>query len=368
MPPITQTQGNVPVLLLLVGHEGHATALQGALEDFGLDWQVARAGQGASAMALPEDLVPDVVLCEAEVGPHYGPALLAQLRSRYPDAIRVLALEDGQDGDVLQALDFAHRVLRMPLDPMELMESVEGAMELRALLDDPGLKQAIDRVGALPPAPRMYFQLTRLLADANATSAQIAAVLEQDPAIVASVLRLCNSAYFSAGREIADLRTAVTRLGIQNLRQLVLASEALAHGVLPPAERDAMQERALRTSKLAAQILPGASADLAATAGLLSEVGRLLPTVDVPAANGQPRHHTQAGAYLLGLWGLPTPIVEAVAHHPTPAQLRGSGFWIAGAVHVASSLVQGTPLDEAYLQRVGQIDRLPKWRALAEAA
>ena len=43
-----------------------------------------------------------------------------------------------------------------------------------------------------------------------------------------------------------------------------------------------------------------------------------------------------------------------------------SGFWVAGAVHVASALVAGTPVDEAYLRSVGQIDRLPKWRSMGE--
>ena len=74
----------------------------------------------------------------------------------------------------------------------------------------------------------------------------------------------------------------------------------------------------------------------------------------------------EAGAYLLGLWGLPMPIVEAVAHHQQPGRMRMSGFWVAGAVHVASALVAGTPVDEAYLRSVGQIDKLPKWRSLSE--
>ena len=41
-----------------------------------------------------------------------------------------------------------------------------------------------------------------------------------------------------------------------------------------------------------------------------------------------------------------------------------SGFWVAGAVHVAAALVADTPVDEAYLRSVGQIDKLPKWRLL----
>jgi HD-like signal output (HDOD) protein len=73
-----------------------------------------------------------------------------------------------------------------------------------------------------------------------------------------------------------------------------------------------------------------------------------------------------AGAYLLGLWGLPAPIVEAVAFHQQPAQ-SGKVFWVTGAVHVAAALVEGHEPDTDYLRRVGRLDQLPRWRALADA-
>ena len=232
-------------------------------------------------------------------------------------------------------------------------------MELRALLDDPALKAAIDRVGSLPAAPQSYMALTRLLRDPDCNAARIAAAVAQDPTIAARVLRLSNSAFYSGGREISDLRTAVTRLGHAALRQLVLASEVFAAG----ADADAMRDRALRISQLAGKVLPGSSADLAITAGLLAEVGQLLPAF--PTEGDQPAYAV-TGAYLLGLWGLPGPIVEAVAFHRHPARLRGS-FWVAGAVHVAAAIVNEREVDEAYLRSVGMLDRLPRWRAAAEA-
>jgi len=43
-------------------------------------------------------------------------------------------------------------------------------------------------------------------------------------------------------------------------------------------------------------------------------------------------------------------------------------FWITGAVHVASALVNGTEVDHDYLQRVGALHLMPQWRALAAAS
>ena len=64
--------------------------------------------------------------------------------------------------------------------------------------------------------------------------------------------------------------------------------------------------------------------------------------------------------------GLPMPIVEAVAYQRRPGQMRSGGFWVTGAVHVASALVAGNEPDEAYLRSVGMLDKLPQWRELVE--
>jgi len=358
------------VLIVIVGKErGRASELEEALSDFGLAWDVLWVESAAAALALGAERPIDVVVSEVEAG---GPDLLGQLREHHPEAVRILLLDQGQDADALRSMASAHRLLRQPLDAGELIEAVESVAELRELLDNAHLKEAVGRIETLPPPPKLYLDLTQLLRDPDTSSAEVAELLAQDPALAAKMLRLCNSAYFAAGRVVTDIRAAVTRLGLQNTQRLVLAAEAFG----TPAEvdgvdREAMQDRALRTSQLAARILGGSSAELAATAGLLAEVGRLLPGMRYTLPDGTEQnpdgpHFAEGGAYLLGLWGLPMPIVEAVANHHQPARMRMAGFWVAGAVHVASALVAGTEVDEAYLRSVGQIDKLPKWRLINE--
>jgi HD-like signal output (HDOD) protein/ActR/RegA family two-component response regulator len=353
---------------IAIASEGASQAdeLRQALVDLGLDWEV-RSCTAAELMALPAGQEADVFVCPLRLGALQGAELLAQLRTQHPEAVRVVLLDKGQESQAIAALDTAHRVLNTPLDASELIEAVDSVVDLRELLDNAELKQTIGRIGSLPPPPRVYIELTQLLRDPDASNSEIADVLSQDPAIAAKVLRLCNSAYFSGGRQITDMRAAVTRLGMQALRGLVLASETF--GSVQSAgsiDRDAMQERALRTSRLAARLLGGSSAELAATAGLLAEVGRLLP--GVRASDDEPgAHYAEAGAYLLGLWGLPMPIVEAVAYHRAPTRMRGAGFWVTGAVHVASALVTGDEIDTDYLRTVGMLDKLPQWRSIAES-
>lgn len=355
------------MFIVIVGEEGgRASELQLAIRDFGLDWTLLWVDDVDGALTIPREQTVDVVVAELRIGAHAGTALLEQVRSLHPESARILLLDRGAGSDALQALDVAHRLLRKPLDASELVDAVESVSELRELLTNPTLVQTIGRVSSLPPPPKLFLELGRLMQDPDVGMNQVANVVSQDPALVAKVLRLCNSAYFSQGRIITDIRSAITRLGMQTLQRMVLAGETYGRGDVPGIDREAMQERAMRTSRLAAQLLSGPSAELAATAGLLAEVGKLLPGVSRGGADDRGPHYAEAGAYLLGLWGLPMPIVEAVANHHQPARVRMSGFWVPGAVHVAAALVAGTPVDEDYLRAVCQIDRLPQWRALAE--
>jgi HD-like signal output (HDOD) protein len=85
--------------------------------------------------------------------------------------------------------------------------------------------------------------------------------------------------------------------------------------------------------------------------------------------------HADVGAYLLGLWGLGDPIVEAVAFHHRPSDCVGSTFSPLTAVHVANVLQEEllqpptgdvtSQIDSTYLDRLHMTDRLPHWREVA---
>lgn len=354
--------------IVIVGEDaGRAAEFDGVLADFGLDWTIDWLPEGTPVDA--DTPVFDVFVCGLRPGSVGGPALLTQVASQFPQAVRILLLDQASDEvgpDIAQGLDVAHRVLGRPLVPDDLVAAVESVIELRELLDNEVLKRTLGRISSLPPPPKLYLQLTRLLRDPEASNQAIAQALSQDPAIAAKVLRLCNSAYFSGGREISDMRSAVLRLGHQALLRLVLTIEAFGGQGTSGKQREEVQDRALRASNLARRLLPGSSAELAATAGLLAEVGKLLPGVSTGEEGSEGPHYAEAGAYLLGLWGLPMPIVEAVAYQQQPGQMRSGGFWVTGAVHVATALVAGREPDQDYLRAVGMLDKLPQWREWVE--
>lgn len=67
----------------------------------------------------------------------------------------------------------------------------------------------------------------------------------------------------------------------------------------------------------------------------------LAEQIPLYAAEGQVfgASHAEIGAYLLGIWGLPYTVVEAVAHHHQPERVRQTEFDVLSALVIGHSLV-----------------------------
>ncbi|MFT4248440.1 MAG: HDOD domain-containing protein [Pseudomonas sp.] len=361
--------------ILFVGDEASLPSeLVSYIRDLGDDWQTQQAPDGNAAIAAAAQTPFDAVIVAPALTDLTPATLLGQIRTLRPETIRIALLDvhEGSPAPAARIISVAHRFLPLPLPPEFLLEAITSLEELRELLDNPRLRSAIGRIEQLPSPPHLYMRLMHALEENEGNNAaDIAQLVAGDPAIAAKVLQLCNSAFFSSGRAITDLRGAVTRLGVSTLRDLVLASEVFSMAPLSPAERAAMQRRALLASRIARKLLPQSSAELGATAALLADIGLLLPGIrderqPIAAKADDRPGHAEAGAYLLGLWGLPMPIIEAVALHRQPLRSSLRSFWVTGAVHVATALASGEPVDEDYLARVGVIARLPAWQQQAE--
>ena len=229
----------------------------------------------------------------------------------------------------------------------------------------------------------------------------IAAIVEENPSVAARVLQLVNSAFFGLPRPTASIREAVVFIGTKTLRTLVLSVEAFRDLELGPNSQglnpDALQEQAVTTARIAAEMVPAADREAAYSAGLLHSIGLLVLASQLPddwvriveeaRAQDRPLHeverlvlgvdHGQIAAALLSLWGLPHDVIEAVAQHLHPSPVTGFGGQLVGVTHVASRLAEEskpaylpgvpmTPIDHEYLATEGTADSMDDWRYLAE--
>lgn len=365
------------------------------------DWEMSFAEDSEAALAHLEETGADVIVSDAQMPGVDGLALLQLVRMRHPETARIMLTGQVKKDQTYEAVGLVHQFLAKPCPPAELQAAVDRALHLRALLDDPTLRSVVARMRALPSQPDVYTRLMRAVRSDNVGMDDIAGIVEENPSVAARVLQLVNSAFFGLPRPTASIKEAVVFIGTKTLRTLVLSVEAFRDLELSSSSQGlnpaALQEHAVTTARIAAEMVPAADREAAYSAGLLHSIGLLVLASQLPdewgriveEARTQERSllnveglvlgvdHGQVAAALLSLWGLPHDVIEAVAQHLHPSPVTGFGGHLVGVTHVASRLadeispsfldgVPGTPIDHDYLQSDGSAGSLDDWRYLAE--
>jgi HD-like signal output (HDOD) protein len=366
-------------------------------------WDMTFVDGGEDALAALAETPFDVIVSDMRMPRMDGMVLLTRVQEQFPGVVRIVLTGHTELEAALRAVPVAHLFLTKPCDAETLEETIDRACDLQAVLEDETLKRGLAAMSSVPSLPHVYADVTRALVDPEVSLAVVARLIEQDVGMCAKVLRLVNAGFFGLPRNVSNIETAIRLLGTSMLKNLVLSAEVFGKVGLVPGlpgfSIATLQRHSLLAAGIARQLLPDKhQAEDAFMAAMLHDIGMLVlatrATEDlsrVLAASletGRALHeierergvvtHAQVGAYVLGLWNLPYPIVEAVAHHHQPAHVSQRTFGVLGAVHVANALAHeqatGTAgsapgseagLDLAYLEAVGVSDRLAEWRAMA---
>jgi HD-like signal output (HDOD) protein/CheY-like chemotaxis protein len=356
--------------ILFVDDEPHVlTGLRNSLRARRNEWECVFLSDPGSAIAALAERPFDVVVSDMRMPKVDGAQVLAAAKRLQPRAARII-LSGQTELDSVKSIFVAHVFLAKPCDPEALQKVVDRSCQLLALLDRDDLRAAIGAVEMLPPAPRTYVELTLLLARGEPCVADVARIIERDLALSAKVLQLSSSAFFGLPRKITSLTEAVAYLGTLTLKNLALAVETFSSSLptdLSAAERDALSRYSLRTGRLARRLAgpDTRKAEEAFLAGLLHAVGQLLPISSESLSPQKEPYWPLFGAYLLGLWGLPHAIIEAIAHHQNPRALPHDSFELVDIVHLAHHLAMnpmcsGLPpgLDREHLAALGYDDQV----------
>ena len=232
---------------------------------------------------------------------------------------------------------------------------------------------------------------------AETTVSEISAIIQRDPAMSVKVLQLVNSSFFGLKSRVSSIAQAVSYLGVGLLKSLVLSAHvfsALDVSRCKVLSIERFQLYSIRIGRLAQRMVKSkAAGEEAFTAGVIHNVGELVLAVKRPdefaqvlqrcEETGEPRAHVErdvfgvthpeVGAQLLANWGIPFSIVEVAAFHHEPSRVVGGDLELLATVHCADALVgiltcgdPATTLDQAFLERAGLIQQLPRWRALVE--
>ena len=81
----------------------------------------------------------------------------------------------------------------------------------------PSLDDVCGKAIRLPSAPSLMPRLIAVLEDTASGAEEIEGIIQLDPALTASTLRLANSAYFGSGCAVETVADAVIRLGLREI-------------------------------------------------------------------------------------------------------------------------------------------------------
>ncbi|MBI3604376.1 MAG: HDOD domain-containing protein [Nitrospirae bacterium] len=378
--------------------------LERTLRPMSEEWEVVYASSGREALAKLTKNSFDMAVVDMDMPGMSGAQLLTEIKTRHPQAIRILMADRCDQSLMRRSVVSAHQYLPKPFKLDLFKTMVTRAATLRERLASESLRQLADGIDSLPSLPALYRELQEELQSREPSIDKVARIISKDMGMVTKILQVINSHFFGLLTPVSNPAQAVSMLGLDRVKALVLSMQVFAqfkeyrhpfisldvlwrHGLVIGA-----YARAIAKEEKTSQDL----VDDAFTAGLLHDVGILVLATNLPdqytqaVALMQNRRvteweaecevlgasHADIGGYLLGTWGLSDAIVEAVAFHHDPMRSVSQPFSPLAAVHVANALeereqaaVMGggyTHIDEDYLAACGLGSRLPIWQSVCQ--
>lgn len=372
--------------------------LRRSLHNMRRDWEMHFVDSAAAALAILGSQPFDAVVSDMRMPVKDGAQLLEEVKELYPDVVRMILSGQSSREALYRSIAPAHQFLSKPCDPQELTARLTQAFVMRDLLSNQAIKTVISNLRSIPSLPALYGELTEALHSETPSLGQIAKIISKDVGMAAKILQLANSAFVGTSGRVSSLAQALSLIGTETVRTLALSVHVFSQfegNAQVKVSLPALWEHSMAVSGLAQRIAgvercTRSLIEESFAAGLLHDVGKVVLLAELPRqyqqvfeadpACGSERErehlgctHSEIGAYLMTIWGIPLPLVRAVAFHHHPLEAGESAFSALTAVHAADAIASANDaypvnrditLDLNYLDQLGLRDRESVWRDL----
>lgn len=373
--------------------------LQRMLRPMRHEWEMSFALGGSLALSLIREKKIDIVITDMKMPGMDGAELLQKISEEYPHIIRIILSGYSEREMIMRTVGTAHQYLSKPCEADVLIGTIKRVCALRNLLTDNNLRQLVSQLPTVPSLPLLYTELIDELAKTEPSTKKVGDVIKSDIGMTVKILQIVNSAFFGLRRTISDSTQAVEFLGLDTISSLTLGLGVISQ-FQPKMSADFFAQ--IWASSTSVGIMANKIANCenrlvakdAFTAGLLHDIGKVVLAVNLPdkyksiqdisesenisQIEAQKRvfgaTHAEVGAYLLGLWGLPLPVVDGVAFHSKPNESNSDSFTAVTAVHAANAIQrvlvgdnasdEEPDVDVEYLGKLGLVDRIPIWQQI----
>ena len=319
------------------------------------DWDMGFSESGQDALAVLQNEMYDVVVTDMRMPGMDGSQLLEIIKDRYPKMVRIVLSGHSDQDMILKSVMPAHQYLSKPCDAETIKATILGACQLQDLLQNDAIKKLVSRLESLPSLPSIYCEIVEEMESPEPSIKTVGNIIEKDISMSAKMLQLVNSAFFGLPRHVSSPAHAVSMLGMDVVKSLVLSIHVFSQfqqNQIRHFSLNRLWDHSTSVSKYTKKILEleGVEITLADDgflAAMLHDIGRLILASQMPDEYDQVNHlvkeenleihvaeervfsttHSSVGAYLLGLWGLPGTVIETVAfHHNISAKSCGQMF------------------------------------------
>lgn len=205
------------------------------------------------------------------------------------------------------------------------------------------LSQLIEQTSDMVSLPQVSMRINEMVNSGDYKTADVGKLISQDPGLTVRLLKVANSPFYGLSKEVETVSRAVTILGSQQLRSLVLATSSIKAFEGIPNNLISMKDFWFHNiscglaAKFLSEKISGIDSETMFTAGLLHDIGqliifKLLPEVgkqaismteddpEEPEMHQTERKllgydHADVGMELLKQWNLPLLFQECVGFH-----------------------------------------------------
>jgi putative nucleotidyltransferase with HDIG domain len=364
-------------------------------------WTVQHVRTEEEAMALCQQQTIAAVVADVNLNGKSGNDLLDAFMRRQPKALRLVISDLADVQSTIKCIGHAHHHLLKPCSAKTLLHALDQAFAQEAWLPSEPVQGFIAQMRQVPSPLKSYQQMVQEMKSPTCSLEKIGTLIAQDPAVAAKVLQLANSTLFGRELNVVNPAEAIAYIGLETTKAVVLLAHTfssfdnlrLARFSVEDLWRHSVEVG--RTARRVVVLEKGGEdiAEQAFAAGLLHDIGKLLFAANHPGvftkvlrlareqqcnlweAEAQVMPgvgHAELGATVLGIWGLPKSIIEAVALHHTPWRQRRHTFSPVTAVHVANildhekhpdpNIIMPSQINTSYLKEMGLASRVEAWR------
>lgn len=276
---------------------------------------------------ISKGFAPHIIFCDSMMKLPSGQYVLRRAKDISPLALRCLLTGDLSSNYQLQINNAIHFHLIKPFKEIHLISVLESVKLLNELPISTAHKTILGQLKELPFLGETTQNLIRELNKEEPNVNLLEQYIIHDPVLTGKVLQMANSAFMGFDNHTSNLKEAIVRIGLNNLKAIAVFLELSQQLNNKAKTKDISHliNKGYKKGELAQSLAKYLKQDrqtqlFAFAVGLLSVIGELTIVCNEQEIDPKKVPEFSLSAYLLALWGFEKIVVRAQLIDKVPTE------------------------------------------------